>query len=304
MDMELREKGGTKATSVAIAANIFLTVFNIIVGFASGSSALISEGAHTFTDIVTTVVAYVGFKLSLRPADPDHPLGYGRVEALSGLFIVLFLVVIAWEIFEKGFKQIYFHQVQPVTESLVVAMAFIGILVNLGVSTYLIRIGKQIKSPAIVADGQHQRTDIFSSIAILIGALITNMGYPIFDPVISIFIGFLILKTAIQLFIANFNYIIGKVPSEAFIDEIGDIAESIPDVHNAHDIRVDYMGNYAVVSLHIELEGDMILNESHKLSHEVQDKILQEKPEVRYVIVHICPLGSNYNHEQRLSNRN
>lgn len=304
MDMELREKGGTKATSVAIAANIFLTVFNIIVGFASGSSALISEGAHTFTDIVTTVVAYVGFKLSLRPADPDHPLGYGRVEALSGLFIVLFLVVIAWEIFEKGFKQIYFHQAQPVTESLVVAMAFIGILVNLGVSTYLIRIGKQIKSPAIVADGQHQRTDIFSSIAILIGAVITNMGYPIFDPVISIFIGFLILKTAIQLFIANFNYIIGKVPSGVFIDEIRDIAESIPDVHNAHDIRVDYMGNYAVVSLHVELEGDMILNESHKLSHEVQDKILQEKPEVRYVIVHTCPLGSNYNHEQRLSNRN
>ncbi|WP_407374472.1 cation diffusion facilitator family transporter [Methanobrevibacter sp.] len=300
MNDELRENGGNKAIVVAVAANIFLTVFNLLVGFASGSSALISEGAHTFTDIVTTVAAYIGFKLSLKPADSEHPLGYGRAEAISGLFIVLFLVIIAWEILEKGFKQIYFHQAHPVTESLVVAMAFIGILVNFAVSTYLIRMGKKIQSPAIVADGQHQRTDIFSSVAILVGAVITNMGYPIFDPIISIVIGVLILKTAVKLFIANFNYIIGKVPSQDFILEIKNIALSIPQVHNPHDIKVDYMGNYAVVSLHVELDENLILRESHRIAHEVQDKILLEKPEVRYVIVHTCPLNSKYNHEQRM----
>lgn len=109
MSDDFRSRGGKKAAIVAVIANCFLTVLNISVGFMCGSSALISEGAHTLTDIITTIVAYAGFHYSQKPADLEHPIGYGRVEALSGLFIVLFLAVISWEIFEKAVKQILFN---------------------------------------------------------------------------------------------------------------------------------------------------------------------------------------------------
>ncbi|WP_405275363.1 cation diffusion facilitator family transporter, partial [Methanobrevibacter sp.] len=111
----------------------------------------------------------MGFHYSQKPADLEHPIGYGRVEALSGLFIVLFLSLIAWEIFEKAIKQIFFNQNLTVPDIHVAIMAIVGIFINFAVSSYIIHIGKQINSPAIVADGQHQRTDIFSSIAVLIG---------------------------------------------------------------------------------------------------------------------------------------
>lgn len=300
MSDDFRSKGGKKAAIVAISANCFLTVLNISVGFICGSSALISEGAHTFSDIITTIVAYIGFHYSQKPADLEHPIGYGRVEALSGLFIVLFLSLIAWEIFEKAIKQIFFNQNLTVPDIHVAIMAIVGIFINFAVSSYIIHIGKQINSPAIVADGQHQRTDIFSSIAVLIGAIVSNMGYPILDPIVSIIIGLLIFRLAVNLFIINFNYLVGKIPSESFIDEIKDIANSVPNSQNAHEVKVDYMGNYAVVSLHIEVDGDLPTKETHKIAHEVQNKILEEKSEVRYVIVHTCPIGLDYDHSQKL----
>ena len=88
---ELRNKGGKKAAIVAIVANCFLTILNIFVGIMSGSYALISEGAHTLSDVATSVIAYIGFRIGQKPADDEHPLGHGRAEAISGLVIVLFL---------------------------------------------------------------------------------------------------------------------------------------------------------------------------------------------------------------------
>ena len=87
----MRQKGGEKAAKVAIIANCILTVLNIIIGTLCGSYALVSEGAHTLSDVATSVIAYIGFKIGQKPADEEHPLGHGRAEAISGLVIVLSL---------------------------------------------------------------------------------------------------------------------------------------------------------------------------------------------------------------------
>ena len=299
MSEEFRNKEGKKAVLVAIIANCILTVLNIVFGLLAGSSVFVSEGAHTFSDIVTTLIAYVGFKYSQKPADYQHPMGYARVEAISGLFIVLFLVIVSWEILEKALKQILFNQYFA-PNIYIAIIAVIGIVVNWLVSSYIIKKGKEIRSPAIIADGQHQRVDVYTSFAILIGVFISNVGYPILDPILSILIGLLILKTAIGVFIDNVNYIIGKIPSEEFIENIRDVANSVPQAQNAHAIKVNNMGPYSTVSLHISLEDEMVLKESHKIAHEVQDKIMSEIPEVKHVIVHTCPLSEKYDHRQEI----
>lgn len=297
---EFRQKGGKKAVTVAIIANIFLTVFNVVVGVISGSYALISEGAHTLSDVATSIIAYIGFYYGQKPADAEHPLGHGRAEAISGLTIVIFLFVIGWEIFEGALLKIMNPSTITIPSTLAAIMAVIGILVNLSVSSYIITIGKQIKSPAIVADGQHQRTDIFSSIAILIGVIVSNMGYPILDPIVGLIISLLIFKTAAEILIENINNIMGKVPSKEFIEEIEKVANSCPKVEHAHEIKVDYLGTYATVALHIELDGNMTLEQSHEIAHTVQNKLVKEIPEIKYASVHTCPIGSKYDHEQEL----
>lgn len=299
---EFRQKGGKKAAIVAIGANCFLTVLNVSIGLMCGSYALVSEGAHTLSDIITSVIAYIGFYIGQKPADMEHPKGHGRAEAISGLLIVVFLVLVGWEILQGSVERILNPSLITIPETPVAIMAVFGIIINLSVSSYIIDIGKQIKSPAIVADGKHQRTDIFSSIAILVGVIVSNAGYPILDPIIAMAISFLIFKTAYGIGKENIDNIMGKVPSEEFIIRIKEVAESIAGVENAHDIKVDYLGSYATVSLHIQLDGDMTLYDSHNYVHIVQDKILEEIPEIKYVMVHACPIGLTYDHHQEIDN--
>ena len=297
---ELRDKGGKKAAAVAIVANCILTVLNITVGILSGSYGLISEGAHTLSDVATSIIAFAGFKVGQKPADDEHPIGHGRAEAISGLIIMVFLVVVSYEIITGAVSKIYNPSLITVPDAAAAIMAIVGIFVNYYISEYIINIGRQIKSPAIIADGKHQKTDIFSSVAVLAGVVISNFGYPILDPVVGLIIGFLILKTAYDIGKENIDNIMGKVPSEEFIKRIERVANSTPYGQNAHDIKVDYLGSYAIVSLHIQMDGNRTLNETHKIVHIIEQKIIQEIPEVKYVNVHACPIGLTYDHDQEI----
>lgn len=297
---EYRSKAGTKASVIAIVANCILTVLNIFVGLMSGSYALISEGAHTLSDVATSIIAYAGFKIGQKPADREHPIGHGRAEAISGLIIVVFLALVAYEIITGAIDKIIHPELVTVPDVYAALMALFGIFVNYVISEYIIRIGKEIKSPAIVADGKHQKTDIFSSVAILIGVVVSNMGYPILDPIIGLLIGLLIIKTAYSIAKENIDNIMGRVPSEAFINQIKEVANNTPHAQNAHNIKVDNLGAYSTVYLHIEVDGNLTLNETHKIVHTVENNILKEIPEVKSVMVHACPIGLNYNHDQKI----
>lgn len=214
------------------------------------------------------------------------------------MIIVIFLAIVSYEIITGAIDKILNPELIVIPSTLAAIMAVIGILVNLKISDYIISIGKQINSPAIVADGQHQKTDIFSSVAVLIGVIVSNMGFPILDPIVGLIIGGLIIKTAFEIAKDNINNIIGKVPSEELINEIREIANESININTAHNIKVDYLGSYATVTLHIELDGDMSLNESHELAHTVQEAIVKKVPIIKSATVHTCPIGLEYNHEQ------
>lgn len=300
MDRENREKLGKRAVYVAILGNVFLTVFNIAVGIMAGSYALISEGAHTISDITTSIIAYIGFKIGSKPADEEHPLGHGRAESIAGLVIVVFLAIIAYEIISGAIDRLFFGAATSIPEPLAVVMALIGVITNFFMSQYIIKLGERANSPAIIADGKHQRVDILSSLAILFGVMIAQYGYPQLDPFIALIIGLLIVKTAIDVARENLNNIMGKVPSEDLVNEIVSVSNSVDKVCGTHDVRVNFLGSYATVSLHVELPPDMSLDESHKIVHLVQNKVVEEIDVIHGATVHACPMGLEYNHEQQL----
>lgn len=297
---EFRNKGGKKAATVAIISNTFLTILNIAVGIISGSYALVSEGAHTLSDVATSIIAYIGFKIGQKPADEDHPIGHGRAEAISGLIIVVFLAIVSYEIITGAIDKILNPALITIPDIYAAIMAAVGIIINLKISDYIIGIGKQINSPALVADGKHQKTDIFSSVAVLVGIVVSNMGFPILDPIIGLIIGCLIIKTAYEIAKENIDNIMGKIPSEDLIKDIERIANKSSKTNTAHNIKIDYFGSYATVTLHIELNGNMTLNESHKIAHDVQDNIVKKIPIIKSAVVHTCPNGLEYNHKQEI----
>lgn len=297
---ELRSAGGKKAAKVAIIANCVLTVLNIAVGIMSGSYALVSEGAHTLSDVATSIIAYLGFVIGQKPADKEHPIGHGRAEAISGLVIVIFLAVVAYEIITGALDKILNPGLITIPDIFAAIMATVGILVNLKISDYIISIGREINSPAIVADGKHQKTDIFSSVAVLVGVVVSNMGFPILDPIIGLIIGLLIIKTAYEIAKENIDNIMGRIPSENLIKQVEKIANDTAKTNTAHNIKIDYLGSYATVTLHIELDGDMTLRESHKIAHAVENNIIEEIPIIKSALVHTCPIGVDYDHHQEI----
>ena len=303
MKIEERERLGKKAFYIAVIGNSFLTIFNIAVGFISGSYALISEGAHTISDLITSIIAYFGFKVANKPADHEHPYGHGRAEAVAGLVIVVFLAIVAYQILTGAIERLYYGT-YSVPDPIAVVMALIGIFVNFAMSQSIINLGKNANSPAIVADGMHQRVDILSSIAILIGIFVAQYGYPMLDPIIAFAIALLIAKTAYQIAKENLDSIMGKVPSDDLINEITDASNSIDPVLGTHNVRVNFLGPYATVSLHIELPPEMSLDESHKIVHMVQNKIVDDVEVIRGATVHACPFGLEYDHTQEIDGKN
>ena len=154
MGREDRDKLGKRAVFVAIAGNLFLTIFNVAVGIMAGSYALISEGAHTLTDITTSIIAYIGFKIGSKPADEEHPLGHGRAEAIAGLLIVIFLAIVAYEIITGAIERLFFGGTPAIPDPLAVVMAIIGVITHFSLSQYIINLGERANSPAIIADAK------------------------------------------------------------------------------------------------------------------------------------------------------
>ncbi len=288
-----RERIGRKASMVAIIGNILLTIFNFIVGTLSGSTALIAEAAHTLSDVITSVLAFIGFKIGMKPADEEHQYGHGRAEPIVGLIIVVFLVVVAYEILSDVYIKLLMKESLQAPDLTAALMAVIGIVVNYAMTTYLINSGRKINSPALIADGQHQKVDIFSCGAILIGVIGAQLGLTILDPLVAIFIAIMVLKTAFTVAHDNLNTLMGKIPSETILEEIKMAAMSIEDVKGVHDLKINNMGPYASAELHIELDGDLKLNQSHEISHKVENEIINKVGPIKMAIVHTCPFEEN-----------
>ncbi|WP_424355481.1 cation diffusion facilitator family transporter [Methanobacterium sp. MBAC-LM] len=285
-----REKIGKQASYVAIFGNIFLTIFNIIVGIFSGSTALVAEGFHTLSDVLTSVIAFIGFKIGMKPADEEHQYGHGRAEPIVGLIIVVFLVIVAYEIIYGAYAKIVLGEAVVPPSLIAAIMAAVGIGINYIMSNYLTQSGEKISSPALIADGKHQRVDIFSCITVLIGVVGSQFGIPILDTIVSVFIALIIINTAFRLARDNINTLMGKIPSKEVIEDIKKAALLSECVKGVHDVKINNMGPYASAELHIELNKDLKLEKSHKIAHEVERNIINNVESVRMVSVHTCPI--------------
>ena len=284
-----REKVGKKASYVAIFGNITLTIFNIIIGIISGSTALVAEGFHTLSDVLTSIIAFIGFKIGMKPADEDHQYGHGRAEPIVGLIIVIFLAIVAYEIIAGAYAKIVLGEAVIPPSLIAAIMAAIGIGINYTMSTYLTRSGEKINSPALIADGKHQRVDIFSCITVLIGVVGAQFGIPILDTIVSVFIALIIINTALHLAYDNVNTLMGKVPSKQIIEDIKKAALISKCVKGVHNVKINNMGPYSSVELHVELNKELKLEKSHKIAHEVEQNIINNVESVKMVSVHTCP---------------
>ncbi len=224
-----------------------------------------------------------------RPPDKQHPYGHGRAEALVGLVVVVFLGIVSYEIISEAYRKLFIETAPP--DYTAAVMAGVGVIANIVMTMYIMRMGKRINSPAIMADAQHQKVDIFSCVAIMVGVLGSRLGLGFLDPLVAVFIAIMVLKTAFDVGRENINNILGAVPSEELMEDIEKSALSVAGVQGIHEVRINYFGPYASVDVHIEVDGDMKLRDAHEIAHTVERQVIDDIDIIKIVNVHVCPYG-------------
>lgn len=262
-------------------------VLQLAVVFASGSVALLADTIHNVGDAATAVPLWIAFLLARRKPSPRFTYGYGRAEDLAGVAIVL---IILFSAVVAGYEAIdrLIHP-QPITYLGWVALAgVVGFLGNEAVAVFRIRVGRQINSAALIADGYHARTDGLTSLAVFIGAVGVWLGFPLADPIIGLLITLAILGIVWQSARAIFTRMLDGIEPN-ITAEIRHVAEHIPHIRRVFDIRARWLGHRLAVELDVALDGTATLREADGITARFEHELFQHMPALSAARIRMRP---------------
>jgi cation diffusion facilitator family transporter len=263
-----------------------VAVAKIAYGYTSGAVSILSDGFHSLTDSSSNVVALVGLRVARRPPDLNHPYGHRKYETMTSVVIVVFLTVVMLELGRTAWARLESGQSPEVTATSFVVM--LGTLaVNLVVVNYERREARRLSSELLLADALHTRSDVLTSLAV-IGALVgVWLGAPWLDAaaagVVAIFIG----QAAFQIAREASGILSDQrvIPTE----DIRAVVMQVDGVLGCHQIRTRGSADQVFLDLHVWSAGDQTLNEAHRLSHVVKDRLMAAYPQITDAVIHIEP---------------
>jgi len=260
----------------------------IVVVFLSGSVGLLSDTIHNFGDAATAVPLWIAFALTRLGTSRRFPFGYGRFEDLAGVLVVL---IILFSALVAGYQALdRLLNPQPVGYLwAVAAAAVVGFVGNEAVAIFRIRVGREIGSAALIADGYHARTDGWTSLAVLLGAIGVWLGYPLADPIVGLLITGAILVIVWQSGKAVFTRLLDGVEPKV-IDEIRHAASHVPGVEEVAEVRARWLGYRLRAELNVAVSPQLSVAEGHAVAREVNHQLLHELRYLDLAVVHVDPL--------------
>ncbi len=280
---------GLWALKVSLAVLGFTALVQFVIVLISGSVALLADTIHNFSDALTAVPLGIAFILQRRIATRRYTYGYGRAEDIAGVIIILMISVSALIAGYESYQK--FVNPQPLENvGWVMVAAVLGFLGNEAVAVFRIRVGKEIGSAALIADGQHARTDGLTSLAVLLGAVGSLLGYPIVDPIIGLLITVAILFIVKDTIVIMWQRLMDAVES-GVVENMEQAACNVPGVVEVHDIRVRWLGHTLQSELHITVDEDLPTRESHRIGEGVRHALFHAQPRLSEVTVHVDPCG-------------
>jgi cation diffusion facilitator family transporter len=287
LDAALATERGIWAVKVSLVALLATAIFQVVIVAISGSVALLADTIHNFSDALTAVPLGLAFTLARRARDKRYTYGYGRAEDIAGVVIVLMILFSALEAIYQAVMKIIHPE--PITNlGWVAVAAIIGFFGNELVAVFRINIGKQIGSAALVADGYHARTDGFTSLAVLAGAVGVWLGFPLLDPIIGILIGAAILVIVWNSARDMYFRVMDAVDPE-ITHLVEKTASNVPGVLSLHDTAIRWVGHRQRAELHITVNCTLPTHESHHIAEEVRHALFHALPALVDVTVHVDP---------------
>ena len=274
-----------------ITGNVVLSIFKLIAGIFGRSGAMVSDAIHSMSDVVTTVIAFLGVRMSQKEADKSHPYGHERLECVASLILGITLFAVGCGIGYAGIQNIIggHYEELAVPGFLALAAAIISIVVKEAMFWYTRHYASLLNSAAFMADAWHHRSDALSSVGSLIGIGGAMLGFPVLDSIASVIICLFILKVAYDTFKDALSKMLDTSCSDEYEKSLSDFILSQKDVIKLDLLHTRMFGNKVYVDAEISVDGDKSLRDAHAVAERVHDGVEKHFPNVKHIMIHVNP---------------
>ena len=280
-----------KMSFVSVAGNAVLSGFKFFAGVTGNSGAMISDSIHSFSDVITTLIAWIGVKASKKEADAAHPYGHERIECIASLLLGIVLLGTGLGVGKVGLENIFSGNYQALTVPSAIALvaAVVSIVSKEAMYWYTRYYANLIHSSAFLADAWHHRSDAFSSISSLIGIAGAMMGYPVLDSVASVVICLFIVKASYDILKDGVVKLLDTSCGESYDKKMADYISGQEGVVCVDSLRSRMFGNKVYIDLEIQVDGEKSLREAHQVAERIHDDVEKTFPDVKHIMIHLNP---------------
>jgi len=283
-----RQKKIRSITLWGVFLNVFLMAIKLISGILIRSSALIADGVHSLSDLATDFVVLVGTHFSSRPPDESHPYGHGKLETIASQLIALVLFVISIGLIWSAGVSIYRHEYKY-PGYIVLVVAAVSVISKEKIFFITRKISRITRSTALYANAWHHRSDSLSSIAVLIGGVVSLLGWGHADQIATIVVGFMIIGVAGKIFFEGFIELSEHSADTESVQEIEKVLAKEKDISSWHALRTRKLGSELFIDVHVLVDPDLSVLKSHDISMKIEGKIKKELSKPLNILVHIEP---------------
>lgn len=293
MEQRTNEQVAMRVSLVTIVQNIFLSLFKLAAGLLAHSGAMVSDAAHSASDVMTTLVVMVGVKLANKESDKEHPYGHERLECVAAMLLAILLGLTGLGIGGAGIRKIMAGgPALAAPGGLALAAAAVSIAVKEIMYWYTRAAAKKTGSGALMADAWHHRSDALSSIGSFIGILGARMGLPILDPIASLVICAFIIKAAVDIFRDAVSKMTDRACDDAVVQALRDTVLANKQVLGIDCLNTRLFGDKFYVELEIATDAALTLSQAHAIAEGVHDAVERQFPKAKHCMVHVNPAKS------------
>nr|WP_176426122.1 cation diffusion facilitator family transporter [Chromobacterium sp. ASV5] len=287
-DSAERQQAARRSTLVSVVVNIVLSSAQIVIGFWAHSSALIADGIHSLSDLLSDFVVLLAGKHSGKAPDSDHHYGHQRYENAASLVLGLLLLSVGCGMLYSAANKFYDPASIPAVHGIALWVALLALVSKEALFRYMLAVAQRVRSSMLIANAWHARSDAASSLVVAIGVAGNLLGYPILDPVAALLVGFMVSRMGWRFAWDAMHDLMDRAASEEDVAAIRATLLATPGIVGVHDLRTRKMGDLIQVDVHLEVDGNINVFAAHAITEAARQQVLQRHP-VLDVMTHIDP---------------
>jgi cation diffusion facilitator family transporter len=276
-------------TYVGAWLNGVLSVAKVVVGSWVGSAALIADGIHSFSDLITDAFVLAGIHYGRQGPDHDHPYGHGRIETLTTLLLGSVLIFVAGGIAWSSLERLFSGEGISAPGIWAILLAGLALLSKEWIFRYTLRVAKRVKSRLLEANAWHSRSDALSTVVVLVAMIAAQFGLGWVDAVAAIIVGLLVGKVGWDLLWESARELVDTALPDDTQQQMHEVAESVPGVESVHDLRTRQSAGWVMVDLHVVVAQRVSVSEAHEIGNEVSRRLRHAFPALTDVTFHVDP---------------